>query len=169
MNFQISAREFVEAQRRIQAIHGSVGASIVVRVRLADGTLFPEPGRIDFTDVQTDKATDTVLVRARVANPNRVLIDGQTVRVIAEAEKAERALMIPQAALQLDQAGTFVLVVDAEKKAQVRRIKTGPAREGFASVTDGLKEGEQVIVQGIQRVRPGMAVNATEAPPVPPS
>ena len=169
VNFQVSAREFVEAQRRIQAIHGTVGGSVVVRIRLADGTLFPEPGRIDFTDVQTDKATDTVLVRARVANPTGTLIDGQTVRVIAEADKPERALMVPQAGVQLDQAGTFVLIVDAEKKAQIRRIKIGPAREGFTSVTDGLKEGDLVIVQGIQRVRPGMVVNVTEAPPVPPS
>ena len=169
VTFQVSAREFIEAQRRIQAAQGNVTDSIVVRVRLADNTVYPEPGRIDFTDVQTEKSTDTVLVRAQLPNPKRTLIDGQTVRVIAQADQPERALMIPQAALQLDQAGPFVLAVDAEKKAQIRRVKTGPAREGFTSITDGLKEGDLVIVQGIQRVRPGMVVNATEAPPVPPS
>ena len=62
-----------------------------------------------------------------------------------------------------------MIVVDAENKAQIRRLKVGPAREGYTSVTDGLKEGELVIVQGIQRVRPGLVVSPTEAPPVPPS
>jgi membrane fusion protein (multidrug efflux system) len=119
--------------------------------------------------VQTDKATDTVLIRARIPNPNRTLIDGQSVRVTVQADTPERALMIPQAALQLDQAGPFVFVVDAENKAQLRRVKTGPSREGYTAIAEGLKEGELVIVQGVQRVRPGMVVNATEAPAAPPS
>ncbi|MBM3479417.1 MAG: efflux RND transporter periplasmic adaptor subunit [Alphaproteobacteria bacterium] len=162
--FPVSARELLEAQRKAGA-NGAAG--LVVRVRMADGSLYPEPGRIDFADVQADRNTDTVLVRARLPNPRAELIDGQTVRVVVEGERPERALMIPQASLQLDQAGAFVLVVDRESKAQVRRVKLGAARAGYAAVLDGIAEGDRVVVQGIQRVRPGQPVVATDAPPGP--
>lgn len=160
--FPVAARDLLEAQRR-----GAGAGGLVVRVRLADGELHAEPGRIDFTDVQADRATDTVLVRARFANPRGALIDGQTVRVVVESESPERALMIPQAALQLDQAGAFVLVVGADDRATVRRLKVGTARAGYAAVLEGLAAGERVIVQGIQRVRPGQPVTPSEAPPGP--
>jgi membrane fusion protein (multidrug efflux system) len=162
--FPVSARELLEAQRKARA---SGEAGLVVRLRLADGSLYAEPGRIDFADVQADRSTDTVVVRARLPNPRAELIDGQTVRVVVEGERPERALMIPQASLQLDQAGAFVLVVDRESKAQVRRVKLGAARAGYAAVLDGIAEGDRVVVQGIQRVRPGQPVVATDAPPGP--
>ncbi|MFM8991853.1 MAG: efflux RND transporter periplasmic adaptor subunit [Alphaproteobacteria bacterium] len=162
--FPVSARELLEAQRKVGA-NGAAG--LVVRLRLADGSLYSEPGRIDFADVQADRGTDTVVVRARMPNPRAELIDGQTVRVVVEGERPERALMIPQASLQLDQAGAFVLVVDRESKAQVRRVKLGAARAGYAAVLDGIAEGDRVVVQGIQRVRPGQPVVATDAPPGP--
>lgn len=159
--FPVSARDLLEAQRKA----GASGASgLVVRVRLADGSLYPEAGRIDFADVQADRTTDTVAVRAKLPNPRAELIDGQAVRVVVEGERPERALMIPQAAMQLDQAGAFVLVVDAESRAQVRRVRIGATRAGHAAVLDGLREGERIVVQGIQRVRPGQPVAATEAP-----
>lgn len=160
VTFPVSARQFAEAQRRTE----NVIEKIVVRVLLADGSPYAETGRIEFIDVQTNQATDTVLLRAKLPNPKRTLIEGQTVRVMLEGETPERALMIPQAALQLDQTGPFVMIVDAEKKAQIRRIKLGPSREGYLAVADGLKAGDLVIVQGVQRVRPGMPVTPTEAP-----
>ena len=159
--FPVAAREFLETRRRA----GAAGAGgLVVRVRLPDGTLHAVSGRIDFADVQADRATDTILVRARFANPGGELIDGQTVRVIVEGETPERALMIPQAALQLDQAGAFVLVVDAADRVALRRVKVGVTRAGYAAVAEGLAAGERVIVQGIQRVRPGQPVTPSEAP-----
>ena len=164
VSFPVSARELLEAQRKAGA---SGAAGLVVRVRLADGSLYSEPGRIDFADVQADRGTDTVVVRAKLPNPRAELIDGQSVRVVVEGERPERALMVPQASLQLDQAGAFVLVVDGEGRAQVRRVRLGAARAGYAAVLEGLAEGDRVVVQGIQRVRPGQPVAATEAPPGP--
>ena len=160
--FPVAARDLLDAQRR-----GAAAGGLIVRVRLADGELHPEPGRIDFTDIQADRTTDTVLVRARFANPRGELIDGQTVRVIVEGETPSRALTIPQAALQLDQAGAFVLVVGADDRVAVRRLKVGTTRAGHAAVLEGLAAGERVIVQGIQRVRPGLPVTPSEAPPGP--
>ncbi|MFO0294538.1 MAG: efflux RND transporter periplasmic adaptor subunit [Rhodospirillales bacterium] len=160
--FPVAARDLLDAQRR-----GAAAGGLIVRVRLADGELHPEPGRIDFTDIQADRTTDTVLVRARFANPRGELIDGQTVRVIVEGETPSRALTIPQAALQLDQAGAFVLVVGADDRVAVRRLKVGTTRAGHAAVLEGLAAGERVIVQGIQRVRPGQPVTPSEARPGP--
>ena len=73
----------------------------------------------------------------------------------------ESAIVVPQSALQLDQQGQFVLIVDAENKAQVRRVETGPAKGADIVVSSGLKEGELVITTGMQKVRPGQAVSAT--------
>jgi membrane fusion protein, multidrug efflux system len=132
---------------------------LVVRVRLADDSLYPLPGKLNFVDVQVDRGTDTVAVRSEFPNPERLLIDGQFVRVSVERKTPELALTVPQAALQLDQAGPFVLVVDPEKKVVVRRIAIGRAREGQVVVENGLREGEMVLVDGVQKVRPGQVVS----------
>jgi membrane fusion protein, multidrug efflux system len=74
------------------------------------------------------------------------------------------ALTVPQSAVQLDQAGRYVLLVDAAKKVELRRVTTGAEQGRDIVVTDGLKEGELVIVEGIQKVRPGQVVTATVVP-----
>ena len=125
----------------------------------------PDPGKIDFLDVTVNQGTDTVQVRAVFPNPDRVLVDGQLVTVVAEASKGESALLVPQQALQLDQSGTFVLVVDKDNKVEVRRVEPGEARGTRIVVRKGLAAGELVITEGIQRVRPGQVVQPTEAAP----
>jgi membrane fusion protein (multidrug efflux system) len=111
-----------------------------------------------------------VTLRAELANPERLLVDGQYVGVVAQVGEPESAIVIPQSALQLDQQGAFVLIIDPEGKAQVRRVQTGSPKGPLIAVKSGLKEGELVIAEGIQKVRPGQQVTAT--PPrevVPPS
>jgi membrane fusion protein (multidrug efflux system) len=98
-------------------------------------------------------------------NPDRVLVDGQLVTVVGERGKAEDVLMVPQQALQLDQAGSYVLVVDKENKIQVRRIERGEDRGARTIVRKGLEPGESVVIEGIQRVRPGQVVQPTETKP----
>jgi membrane fusion protein (multidrug efflux system) len=134
-----------------------------IYVRLADGSRYAQAGKADFVDVTVSQGTDTVQVRATFPNPNRILVDGQLVTVVAEVGKAQPALLIPQQALQIDQAGPFVLVVDSASKVEVRRIEVGPAPGAQVSVTKGLKAGEKVITEGAQKVRPGDAVQMTEA------
>jgi membrane fusion protein (multidrug efflux system) len=138
--------------------------SFVVRVELPDGKLYAQPGKIDFLSNQVDQTTDTLTVRAAFANPQRRLIDGQFVTVTVETAAPETALLVPQPAVQTDQAGSYVLVVDNDDKVEQRRITLGAdhGTEGIV-VQSGLKEGERVIVQGVQKVRPGMVVTATEA------
>jgi membrane fusion protein (multidrug efflux system) len=157
VTFPVSQREILDHRRRV-AEKGGDPSSIVVRLKLVDGTDYPALGHVNFLDVQVDQSTDTATVRAEFPNPDRILVDGQFANVTVEAEKASPQLVVPQTALQSDQAGPFVLVVNAEKKVEVRRVTLGPSQEGMIVVETGLKEGEQVITEGIQKVRPGQVV-----------
>jgi len=162
LQFPLTQRELLQARREIKD-KGGDPKDVVVHARLPDGTLYDKPGRLDFIDVTTNQATDSVTLRADLPNPDGVLVDGQFVGVVLEAGTPEMAILIPQSALQVDQQGVFVLIVDAEQKAQIRRIKKG-ADQGFnVAVDEGLKEGELVITDGVQKVKPGQVVSA--APP----
>ena len=120
---------------------------------------------MNFLDVTVNQGTDTVLVRASFPNPERTLVDGQLVAVVLEGGTPEHMIVVPAQALQLDQSGTFVLVVDAENKVQVRRVEIGAPRGTNLVIRKGLKEGERIVTEGIQRIRPGQVVNPTEAGP----
>ena len=133
---------------------------VIVKVSLGNGAYYPHEGRIDFIDVSVDRATDTVLARSTIANPDGALIDGQLVTVHLEAAKPQERVMVPQSAILADKDGTYVFAV-ADGKAVVRRVKLGKAVGADMSVESGLEAGEQVVVQGIERLQPGMAVQAS--------
>jgi membrane fusion protein (multidrug efflux system) len=137
--------------------------NVTVKARLADGSLYDQVGRINFVDVQVDPGTDTVQVRATLPNPKRLLVDGQLVTAIVETARPEMALVVPQAAVQIDQAGRFVLLVPKDNKVQVQRITIGDERDGVYVVKSGLQAGDRVLTEGLQKVRPGMAVDPAEA------
>jgi membrane fusion protein, multidrug efflux system len=165
VTFPVSQRQLLDYRRD----RGDAGGAPVVRVTLPDGTLYEHPGQLNFLDIQVDPGTDTVTVRAELPNPERVLVDGQFVGVRVERGEPERVLAVPQAALQVDQAGPYVLVVGGDDKVEARRVTLGDAAGAQVVVESGLDEGERVIVEGIQKVRPGMAVAASEAPPATPA
>ena len=162
VTFPVTQRELLETRRDIQAGGGNP-AQAVVLARLPDDTLYEHQGKINFLDVVTDRGTDTVTVRALFPNPQGILIDGQFVGVLVQDDQPTRAILIPAAALQIDQQGTYVLVVDGEKKVEVRRIVTGAAVGSDMVVSSGLAAGDLVITEGVQKVRPGMVVNAVPA------
>jgi membrane fusion protein (multidrug efflux system) len=162
VQFPLTQRELLGAKRDVKE-KGGDPSKVVVRLRLPDGSLYDQSGHLDFVDVTTDQGTDTVTLRAELPNPDGILVDGQYVGVTALAGEPESAIVIPQAALQVDQQGVFVMVVDAESKAQIRRIETGRSVGAEMVVTKGLKEGELVITGGVQKIRPGQVVSATPA------
>jgi membrane fusion protein (multidrug efflux system) len=131
---------------------------------LPDGSIYPHPGLTNFNDIQVDPNTDTVTIRAQVPNPDRLLLPGGVVAVVVERGAPKSTLVVPQSAVQLDQGGRYVLLVDQTKKVELRRVTTGTEQGRDVVVTDGLKEGELVIVEGIQKVRPGQVVTATTVP-----
>jgi membrane fusion protein, multidrug efflux system len=161
--FQVSQRNLLDFYRR-RPDGADKNGPVTVRIKLPNGTVYPHPGVANFLDVQVDPTTDTVAVRATVPNPEHLLIPGGVVGVSVERGAPKSALTIPQASVLLDQAGRYVLVVDAAKKVEQRRVTTGAEQGRDIVVTDGLKEGELVIVEGIQKVRPGQVVTATVVP-----
>ena len=158
--FPVTQREFLEARR-----DKAQGDPLIVRLRLADGAIYDEKGELDFIDVTVDPKTDGQIVRATFPNKEGFLTDGQTVRVILEAEKPQTVVAVPQQAIALDQTGPYLFVVDDKNVVELRRVKTGVARNGLLAITEGLKAGDRVIVQGQQRVRTGMTVTPSLATP----
>jgi membrane fusion protein, multidrug efflux system len=162
--FSVTQRELLEARKD----GGKGGDGLVVQLRLADDSIYPDKGKLDFLDVTVDPKTDGQIVRAIFDNKNGTLTDGQTVRVVLEAEKPPTVVAISEAAVALDQAGSYVFVVNDKNVVEQRRIKTSTARDGLMAVEQGLKAGDKVIIQGQQRVRAGMTVAPSDAP-APPS
>lgn len=170
---------FPVSDRFIQDVQQASGSGrvepqdVVVHLTLANGSAYPQTGKIDFTDVKVDQNTDTLQVRAVFANPNRILTDGQYARVTAERKDPVEALVIPQRAILTDQTGNFVLVVGEGNKAAAKHITTGASQGADVVVQQGLNDGDVVIVDGVQKVRPGQEVNpapaAAEAAPAKPA
>jgi membrane fusion protein, multidrug efflux system len=161
--FQPSERDVINYKRRFVE-PGAKNPQATIHIRLPDGSAYPHPGLTNLLDVQVDTTTDTLAVRAQVPNPEGLLVPGGVVGVITERGKPRPALEIPQSAVQLDQAGRYVLVVDEANKVELRRVTTGVEQGRDVVVMDGLKEGELVIVEGIQKVRPGQVVTASAVP-----
>ena len=162
VKFPVTQRELLQARRDIEA-GGGDPSKVVVLARLSDDSLYEHQGKLNFIDVTTDRGTDSVTLRAVFPNPKGILVDGQYVGVLVQDDTPTMAILVPQSALQLDQQGTFVLIVAADQKAQLRRIQTGPSVGADVVVRAGLTAGELVITEGLQKVRPGILVTAAPA------
>jgi membrane fusion protein, multidrug efflux system len=161
--FPVTQRQILDFRRKAA---GQAVEQIQVRLKLSDGTIFDQVGKVNFLDVQTDKATDSVLVQALFPNPQALLSDGQFVGVVVEAEAPKQAILIPQSAVQVDQAGAFLLVVGEGNKVEQKRVKLGRGPTGQQVVEEGLAVGALVITEGAQRARPGAVVAPRPAPPM---
>jgi membrane fusion protein (multidrug efflux system) len=131
---------------------------IEVTLELADGTFYPEVGKIDFFANRIDRSTGTLEARALIPNPNSLLVPGQYVRVLLQYTELLEGLFIPQAAVQADQQGSFVLIVDAGNTVARRNVELGSRIDDKVRVKHGVDEGDRVIVRGLQQVREGMPV-----------
>lgn len=170
--FTIPQRTGLELRNRFEGRGGA--AAVLVRIRRVDGSVYEHPGHIDFIDTSVSRDTDTILLRASIPNPPRQgaqpgiagargLIDGQFVTVLLEGAEPVQVIVIPRAAVAQDQQGFFVYVVDGENKAQRRNVRLGTSTAESATIETGLEVGDKVIVEGIQRVRPGAVVNPAPA------
>lgn len=137
--------------------------SLVPRIRLANGQMYDQQGRLDFIGNEVDSETGTISTRVSFRNPRELLVPGQYVSVLMERNDEDPQLVVPQTAVQEDAQGRYVFVVDAESVVEQRRIGTGPTWQTNWIVTRGLEPGERVIVQGVQKVGPGQKVEATLA------
>lgn len=142
-------------------------AAVKVRMGLANETGFPHEGRLDFVDNRLDPASSSVRMRAVLDNRSGVLTPGLFARVQLGAESAGgEAILINEAAVGTDQDRKYVVVVNADNKAEYRVVQLGPLVDGLRVARSGLKPGERIVVNGLQRVRPGAPVAPQEVPMV---
>jgi membrane fusion protein (multidrug efflux system) len=174
--FPVSVRAALDLRQRYAKKGGL--AAMQIRLRLPDGRIYDQIGKVDFIDNTVAQSTDTITLRGVIANPpisqnpnqnvtTRELIDGEFVTVLLEGVEPVQALTIPRAAVLADSGGDYVFVVGRDNKAEQRRITLGQSTPSTAVVMTGLKEGELVIVEGLQRVRPGQPVLPAPATPQP--
>jgi membrane fusion protein, multidrug efflux system len=162
VTFPVSSRAILNVRQ--QAVQAGKPDQFVVRAQLPDGAVYAHPGTVNFLDIEADQTTDTITVRAQFDNPEGLLVDGEFVNVSVERDQPEERLVVPQPSLQLDQAGTYVLLVNSQDEVEQRRVQTGQAFGSNLVVQTGLQAGDRVIVEGIQKVRPGVKVQATVVP-----
>ncbi len=164
VNFTQSAGEVLRLRRALQdgrlkrAGSGAADDAASVRVVLEDGTEHPRAGRLLFSDLTVDASSGQITLRAEVPNPGGALLPGLYVRVRLEQARAGNAILLPQQAVTRSGQGDTVTVVGPDGKTASRPVKIGNAQNGQWVVLDGLKAGEQVVVDGFQKIRPNAPV-----------
>ncbi|WP_375293352.1 efflux RND transporter periplasmic adaptor subunit [Siccirubricoccus sp. G192] len=144
--------------------------AVVIRLRLPNGRLYEQTGKLGFVDIDVSQDTDTLTLRGTIPNPVlpaekvgdirlRELFNGEFVTVALEGAEPVQVLTIPREAVLSDQQGDFVYVVGADNRVQRRAVQLGQSTPESAVVTDGLREGEKVVLEGVQRVQPNMEVS----------
>jgi membrane fusion protein (multidrug efflux system) len=173
--FPVSVRQGLELRERY-ATRGGFNA-VAIKARLPDGRLYDQTGKLDFVDNTIAQSTDTFLVRGVIPNPTlhdpsttggpvRELTDNEFVTVMLEGVQPVEVLAIPRSAVLSDQQGDYVFTVGPDNKAEQRRIQLGQSTSTVAAVISGLSLGDKVIVEGLQRVRPGQPVSPGPASPL---
>lgn len=166
VTFPVPVREALTLRDRY-AVRGGFKA-VVIKLRLTDGRLYDQVGQLNFVNNTIAQNTDTITLRGTIPNPLlknmsphlslRELTDNEFVTVLLEGVEPVEVVAIPRSAVLSDQQGEYVYVLGADNKAEQRRIKLGQSTSTVAAVTSGLNAGEKVIVEGLQKVRPGQAV-----------
>jgi membrane fusion protein, multidrug efflux system len=161
--FQVSEATYIAAISERMANNRDPEAlrNIEVSLEMTNGQLYPEVGKIDYFANRIDTSTGTLEARALIPNPHSLLVPGQYVRVVLQDTNLLEGLFIPQAAVQADQQGAFALIVDNNNTVARRNVELGHRLDANVLVIKGIAEGEQVIVRGLQQVRPGMVVTTT--------
>ena len=156
ISFPLSSRELLRF--REQAAEQDIEVDdLAIKAKLASGRFYAAIGRIDAIGVAADPSTDTVMIKAEFPNEGGILVHRQLVTVVVEKTPVSK-LTVPQRALQIDQAGAYVLVVDADNKVRIQRVERGLPISGQAVIESGLEPGQRVITMGVHKVHPGMVV-----------
>jgi len=156
-----SATRILE-QRQRGLIKGNQ-ITLIPRLKLSNGAIYSRPGKFNYVNTSVQEGTDTIELRAEFPNPDALLTPGEYLTVIVEPEKADKSLVVPQQSVQLDKTGHFVLVVANAEKVERKNITVAGMNGADWIVTKGLKEGERVIVSGLQKVKPGDTVRVAKS------
>lgn len=162
VDFTQSGAERLRLQKAMMAGELKRASTPVVLI-LEDGSEYPHPGRLLFSEQTVDPTTGTVTLRAEFPNPDRLLLPGMFATVRFAPGTRDAAVTVPQRAVQATPQGQFVYVVGADNKVVQRSIKAGAFSGSNWIITEGLKAGERVVIEGLQKVRPGAVVNPVAA------
>jgi membrane fusion protein (multidrug efflux system) len=168
VSFPVSVRETLTLRERYVTRGGF--KAVVIKIRLPDGRVYGQTGQLNFVNNTIAQNTDTISLRGTIPNPTlhdpataggavRELTDGEFVTVTLEGVEPVEVLAIPRSAVLSDQQGDYVFTVGADNKAVQRRIQLGQSTSTVAAVISGIALGDKVIVEGLQKVRPGQPVN----------
>ncbi len=156
VNFQVNEKELLN---HIQKAKQGNGDKYDLGLRLPNGSDYDKAGEFNFSDTTIDETTGTLTLRAEFPNPDGIIYPGLYVTLIAESTDKQQKPVIPQSAVQENQAGRFVLVIDGENKAETRQVEMGRRIGPMWAVKSGLKSGEKIVVEGLQKVHVGAPVN----------
>ncbi len=168
VRFSISETEYLRMRRyqgenRMAQIAEKYPELAGVELILADGSLHPHRGKIDFADRQIDPTTGTLLIQASFPNPEGIVRPGQFARVRAVTGLLEKAIRVPQRSVRELQGIFQVYVVNDSSQIEIRPVQTGPRSGNMWIITEGLSPGERVVVEGLQQVRPGQPIDPVPA------
>jgi len=166
-NFTQAGAEELQLQKAVASGKLQRSRSNVVELVLDDGSIYPEKGKLLFSEQTVDPSTGSVSIRAMFPNPRHELLPGMFAMIRFPQANAENAIRLPQRAVMVGPQGQFVLVVDADGKIAARPVKTGAMAGGDFVIEEGLQTGEQVVVDGVQKARPGSVVKPVPLEAIP--
>ena len=160
VNFTQSTTEVMRLRRAVESgqLKRSGANAALVRIELEDGSEYPQPARLLFADLSVDPTSGQITLRAEAPNPTGILLPGMYVRVRLEQAEASAGILLPQQAVTRGSTGDTVMVVASDGKVMPRPVKIGSAQGGQWVILEGLNAGEQVMVDGFQKLRPNMPV-----------
>lgn len=159
VNFSQSSNDVLRLKRQVESGQlKSLGGQVPVTLLMEDGSEYPQKGRLLFSDMSVDPSTGSIALRAEFPNPRRLLLPGMYVRVRLPQAVASDAITVPQRAVVRTQQGAAVMVVGADGKVTPQPVTTAAAQGDLWVIASGLKGGEQVIVEGLQKAKPGSTV-----------
>lgn len=162
VNFQISETTLTKTRDAFKDGDVIDSDALTVTIELSEQTTYPHTGKIDFVDNRIDQSTGTLAIRAKFINPDALLLPGQYTNLSISLPDEQSVVLISQAAVQEEQQGRFVLVVNSENKIEKRMVTLGNRFDVRWEVLKGLKVGEKIVVEGLQKVRVGIVVDTTE-------
>jgi membrane fusion protein (multidrug efflux system) len=170
-NFAQSSSDVLALRNKIAsgAVQAPAARQMTARLVLEDGTQYRMPGKLNFVDMSFDEATGTGAKRAEFPNPQRTLVPGQFVRVRVEAGVQAKGLRIPQRAVTVTPTAANVLVVGAKDVVESRPVKLGALEGDYWIIQDGLKAGDRIVVDGLQKAVPGQPVKPVAVSAAPPA
>ena len=163
VQFFLSENEYLRiaekySKEQIDSTEGADVKKIAVELYLSNGILFDQKGQLDFIDRNIDTSTGTILVQATFPNPDKIIRPGQFVRVKVKVMDLKDALLVPQKCLIELQGQYSVLIVNKENKIETVQVVIGEKIPGYTIIKSGIKSGDQVILEGLQKAKPGLAV-----------